>query len=103
MHGKSSPVTHGGSDLFVGLPDPFEAMRYHSLVVEPASLPSCLEVTARGPGGIIMGVRHRDYPIFGVQFHPESIGTPAGRRLMANFISARAPLAPRAGERAGTR
>jgi anthranilate synthase/aminodeoxychorismate synthase-like glutamine amidotransferase len=86
MHGKTSPISHDNSDLFIGLPEPFEAMRYHSLVAEPASLPSCLKVTARSLDGIIMGVQHAEYPIYGVQFHPESIGTPGGRRLIENFI-----------------
>jgi anthranilate synthase/aminodeoxychorismate synthase-like glutamine amidotransferase len=86
MHGKTSPITHDNSDLFTGLPEPFEAMRYHSLVAEPASLPACLKVTARSLDGIIMGVQHAEYPIYGVQFHPESIGTPGGRRLIENFI-----------------
>ncbi len=86
MHGKTSPISHDNSDLFIGLPEPFEAMRYHSLVAEPSSLPSCLKVTARSLDGIIMGVQHAEYPIYGVQFHPESIGTPGGRRLIENFI-----------------
>ena len=86
MHGKTSPISHDNSDLFTGLPEPFEAMRYHSLVAEPASLPACLKVTARSLDGIIMGVQHAEYPIYGVQFHPESIGTPGGRRLIENFI-----------------
>ncbi|MDB4945962.1 MAG: Para-aminobenzoate/anthranilate synthase glutamine amidotransferasecomponent [Labilithrix sp.] len=86
MHGKTSPISHDNSDLFTGLPEPFEAMRYHSLVAEPESLPACLKVTARSLDGIIMGVQHTEYPIYGVQFHPESIGTPGGRRLIENFI-----------------
>ena len=86
MHGKTSPIFHDSSDLFAGLPQPFEAMRYHSLVAEPSSLPHCLAVTARTSDEIIMAVKHKVHPIFGVQFHPESIGTPQGRRLVENFI-----------------
>ena len=83
MHGKTSEITHDGRGVFAGLPNPFEAMRYHSLAIEEASLPDCLEVTARAEDGEIMGVRHREYPVEGVQFHPESIGTSlsAWRRL----------------------
>ncbi len=85
MHGKTSPILHDGSGLFQGLPNPFEAGRYHSLIVaEP--LPDVLEVTARTPEGEIMALRHREYPIFGVQFHPESVLTPEGRRLLENFL-----------------
>lgn len=86
VHGKSSLVRHDGSELFTGLPQPFEAMRYHSLMLDRASLPGCLEVTARTEDGIIMAVRHREHPIFGVQFHPESIGSPLGRRILENFL-----------------
>ena len=86
MHGKTSPVFHDGKGVFSGLPDPFEAMRYHSLVIESESLPACLEVTARTDQDELMGVRHRQLPIEGVQFHPESIMTPDGVRLLANFI-----------------
>ncbi len=86
MHGKTSPIFHDGSGLFQGLPNPFEAGRYHSLIVaEP--LPDVLEVTARTPEGEIMALRHREYPIFGVQFHPESVLTPDGRRLLENFLA----------------
>jgi anthranilate synthase/aminodeoxychorismate synthase-like glutamine amidotransferase len=91
MHGKISPIEHDGSGVFAGLPSPFPAMRYHSLVVEPASLPAELRVTAwtadRDPGSEIMGLEHRARPVFGVQFHPESVGTDVGRMLMANFVS----------------
>ena len=87
MHGKSSPVTHDGRTIFDGLPNPFEAMRYHSLLVNPARLPPCLEVSARTAEGEIMGLRHRDYPIEGVQFHPESIGTGEGKHLLGNFLA----------------
>jgi anthranilate synthase/aminodeoxychorismate synthase-like glutamine amidotransferase len=91
MHGKVSPIEHDGSGVFAGLPSPFPAMRYHSLVVEPASLPPPLRVTAwtadRDPGSEIMGLEHRSHPVFGVQFHPESVGTEVGRTLIANFVS----------------
>ncbi len=92
MHGKTSRIYHNGDGLFAGLPQPFEAMRYHSLVGEPATLPDCLEVTARTDDGVIMGVRHREYPIHGVQFHPESIGTTVGKRLLRNFVEHSWPL-----------
>lgn len=87
MHGKTSYVVHGGTGVFRGLPPSFEAMRYHSLVGEPESLPDCLEVTARTEDDVIMGVRHREYPVEGIQFHPESIGTAVGKQLLANFLS----------------
>lgn len=87
MHGKTSPVQHDGRTIFAGLDNPFEAMRYHSLLVEKARLPACLEISARTAEGEIMGLRHREYPIEGVQFHPESIGTPAGKALLQNFLS----------------
>jgi anthranilate synthase component II len=86
MHGKVSAVWHDGSGLFAGLPNPFEATRYHSLVVERASLPDALEVTAWTEDGLVMGVRHRTHPVVGVQFHPESICTPVGHRLLAAFL-----------------
>jgi anthranilate synthase/aminodeoxychorismate synthase-like glutamine amidotransferase len=86
MHGKTSLVHHDGRGVFAGLPEPFEAGRYHSLIAEPESLPQVLELTARTPEGEIMGVRHRQWPVEGVQFHPESILTPDGPRLMRNFI-----------------
>jgi anthranilate synthase/aminodeoxychorismate synthase-like glutamine amidotransferase len=88
VHGKTSPVTHGDTDLFKGLPDPFSATRYHSLIVEKSSLPDALEATAFTQDGIIMGLRHRTLPIFGVQFHPESIATEHGHALLANFLKA---------------
>lgn len=92
MHGKTSPVAHEGDGLFDGLPNPFTAMRYHSLVVDPASVPGELEVTAwsadRPRGQEIMALRHRSAPVFGVQFHPESVGTEVGMRLMENFLRA---------------
>lgn len=92
MHGKTSPVHHDGQGLFAGLPNPFTATRYHSLVVEWASLPQCLEVTAwtshaDGSRHEIMGLRHRELPVAGVQFHPESILTQHGHALLANFLA----------------
>jgi anthranilate synthase/aminodeoxychorismate synthase-like glutamine amidotransferase len=89
MHGKVSLVKHNGQDLFAGLPNPFEATRYHSLVIERQSLPECLEVTAETEEGEVMGVRHKQFPIWGVQFHPESILTPNGRQILANFLKLR--------------
>jgi anthranilate synthase/aminodeoxychorismate synthase-like glutamine amidotransferase len=86
MHGKTSAIKHNGRDLFAGMPNPFNATRYHSLVIERNSLPDCLEVTAETDEGEIMGVRHKEYPIHGVQFHPESILTDQGRTLVANFL-----------------
>ncbi len=87
MHGKTSPIHHDGKELFAGLPDPFLATRYHSLVVERTSLPECLEVTAWVENGEIMGMRHRELPVWGVQFHPESILTECGMDLLRNFLS----------------
>ena len=87
MHGKVSEIEHAGDDLFRALPSPFLATRYHSLVAEPASLPACLEVTARTRDGVIMAMRHRELPIHGVQFHPESIETGHGHRLLENFLA----------------
>jgi anthranilate synthase/aminodeoxychorismate synthase-like glutamine amidotransferase len=86
MHGKTSLVHHDGRGVFAGLPDPFEAGRYHSLIAEPGSLPQVLEVSAKTAEGEIMGVRHREWPVEGVQFHPESILTPDGPKLMRNFL-----------------
>ena len=86
MHGKTSPVTHDGKGVFSGLPNPFDAMRYHSLVTREETLPECLTVTARTDQGELMGIRHRELPIEGVQFHPESIMTPDGVRLLKNFL-----------------
>ncbi len=86
MHGKTSPIHHDGKALFEGLSDPFEATRYHSLIIEESSLPSELRVTARTPDGLIMGVQHQKHPIYGVQFHPESILTAAGPDLLRNFV-----------------
>lgn len=91
MHGKVSPITHSGTDLFRGLPTPLEVTRYHSLVIEPATLPAELEVLARTaePGweDEIQAVRHRRFPVYGVQFHPESIASQGGRDLIRNFLS----------------
>ncbi len=86
MHGKSSPVYHCGSSLFRGLVSPFVAIRYHSLIVERDSLPECLEVTAWTADGLVMGLRHREHPVQGVQFHPESFMTEFGRELLCNFL-----------------
>lgn len=86
MHGKTSPIHHDDRELFTGLPNPFNATRYHSLVVERDSLPDCLEVTAWVDNGEIMGLRHRQLPVWGVQFHPESILTEGGMTLLDNFI-----------------
>lgn len=85
MHGKTSHIAHDGRGLFVGLPNPFQATRYHSLIVERKTLPPELEITAEADG-LIMGLRHRSLPVEGVQFHPESILTPAGNDLLANFL-----------------
>ena len=88
MHGRTSPILHAGSGVFAGLPSPFEATRYHSLLVERASLPDCLEVTAWTAEGEIMGLRHKSLPIEGVQFHPESVLTAHGKDLIANWVAA---------------
>ena len=85
-HGHTSPIEHQGSGLFKGLPSPFEATRYHSLVVSEATLPDTLEVTARDPSGAIMGIKHRTLPVEGVQFHPESFLTCEGPNLLSNFV-----------------
>jgi anthranilate synthase/aminodeoxychorismate synthase-like glutamine amidotransferase len=90
MHGKTSPIRHDGKTIFAGLPNPFDAVRYHSLVIDPESLPDCLEVSARADDeGEIMGVRHKEFIVEGVQFHPESILTLPGKDLLANFLSLR--------------
>jgi anthranilate synthase/aminodeoxychorismate synthase-like glutamine amidotransferase len=89
MHGKTSDLVHDGTDLFAGLPSPLRVMRYHSLVVEPSSLPACLEVTARATDSAdeIHALRHRADPVWGVQFHPESVLTEGGKRLLQNFLA----------------
>ncbi|PCJ71240.1 MAG: aminodeoxychorismate/anthranilate synthase component II [Rhodobiaceae bacterium] len=86
MHGKISPISHDGTGVFKGLPNPFEATRYHSLTIAPETLPDCLTVTAQTEDGVIMGVQHKSLPIHGVQFHPESIASQHGRDLLANFL-----------------
>ncbi len=87
MHGKTSPILHQGAGLFKGLPSPFRATRYHSLLVERASFPGCLEITAETAEGEIMGLQHRTLPIWGVQFHPESIASESGMNLLKNFLA----------------
>jgi anthranilate synthase/aminodeoxychorismate synthase-like glutamine amidotransferase len=86
MHGKTSPVSHRDTDIFAGLPNPMEATRYHSLIVERASLPDCLEVTAETAKGEIMGLAHKELPVWGVQFHPESLATQEGMKMLENFL-----------------
>jgi anthranilate synthase/aminodeoxychorismate synthase-like glutamine amidotransferase len=86
MHGKTSPILHKNSDVFHGMPQGFAATRYHSLLVERSSLPPCLDVTAETAEGEIMGLRHKELPIWGVQFHPESIATEGGMKLLENFL-----------------
>src|SRR4030095_5480893 len=87
VHGKSSTIRHNGSGVFAGLPTPFEAGRYHSLVVERSSLPECLEIIAESDDGEIMALRHRKFPVYGVQFHPESVLTRDGKKILARFLS----------------
>jgi anthranilate synthase/aminodeoxychorismate synthase-like glutamine amidotransferase len=87
MHGKVSPIHHDGQGIFRGVPSPFEATRYHSLLIEPETVPGCLAVSAQTVEGEIMGVRHQSHPVEGVQFHPESILTQAGKALLANFLA----------------
>ncbi len=89
MHGKTSQIRHDGRTLFAGLPDPFTATRYHSLVVAKHSVPECLEISAWTDDGVVMGLRHRQHPLEGVQFHPESILTSAGKDLLRNFLARR--------------
>ena len=86
MHGKSSLIHHNGQGVFTGLPSPFSAIRYHSLIVERDRLPDCLEVTAWTEDGTIMGLRHRQHPVYGVQFHPESFMTQSGKDILRNFL-----------------
>lgn len=100
MHGKTSPILHDGRGIFAGLALPFDATRYHSLLVDRASLPGCLEVSAWTAEGEIMGLRHRTQPVEGVQFHPESVLTPQGKRLISNWLTQVAAGGPR--RRSGT-
>lgn len=86
MHGKTSPIEHDGQDIFRGLPSPFTAARYHSLVLERTSLPDCLRITAETADGVVMGIRHVEHALFGVQFHPESIASEQGHPLLQNFL-----------------
>jgi len=86
MHGKTSPILHHGENVFAGLPSPFEATRYHSLIVKRDTLPACLKITAETAEGEIMGLVHRELPVYGVQFHPESILTSEGKNLLKNFL-----------------
>ncbi len=88
MHGKTSLIYHRGTGIYSGLPSPFEATRYHSLIVSRENLPSCLQLTSETKEGIIMGVRHNEHPVEGVQFHPESILTHEGKKLLKNFLAA---------------
>ncbi|MDQ6630130.1 MAG: aminodeoxychorismate/anthranilate synthase component II [Verrucomicrobiota bacterium] len=87
MHGKTSPIKHNSHDLFCGMPNPFAATRYHSLVIKRDTIPDCLEITAQTDEGEIMGVKHKHFPIWGVQFHPESILTENGRTIIKNFLT----------------
>lgn len=86
MHGKTSPITHDGSTLFKGIPSPFVATRYHSLTVKPESLSRKFKITARSDDNVIMGIQHQEFPLFGVQFHPESIMTTHGKGILKNFL-----------------
>jgi para-aminobenzoate synthetase component 2 len=97
MHGKTSMIYHDGDAMFKDMPNPFEATRYHSLIEQESSLPDVLMVTARTAEGEIMGLRHREYPVYGVQFHPESILTTYGPKLLRNFLEVKAPVAAQAG------
>lgn len=87
MHGKTSMIYHDGDTILGGIPNPFEATRYHSLIVEEATLPECLQITARTEGGEIMGLRHRRHPVIGLQFHPESVLTGYGLQILGNFLN----------------
>jgi anthranilate synthase/aminodeoxychorismate synthase-like glutamine amidotransferase len=101
MHGKTSMISHDGTGLFQGIPNPFEATRYHSLIVRGDSLPECLARTAWTAEGLVMGLRHRNYPVFGVQFHPESILTGEGKRILSNFLAVKPPIAVATDGKAG--
>jgi anthranilate synthase/aminodeoxychorismate synthase-like glutamine amidotransferase len=87
MHGKVSQIHHKGTDIYKNMPNPFTATRYHSLIIERSSCPACLAITSETDDGIIMGIRHKEYPIFGVQFHPEAILTEGGKKLLKNFLN----------------
>jgi len=87
MHGKLSAIHHRGEGIFAGLPNPFQATRYHSLILDRAALPDCFEITAETEDGVIMGIAHREFATYGVQFHPESIATEQGQRLLGNFLA----------------
>jgi len=87
MHGKTSMINHGGKGVLAGMPNPFEAIRYHSLLVERSSVPSCLEITAETDEQEVMGLQHKTFPVYGVQFHPESILTQNGKQILKNFLS----------------
>lgn len=103
MHGKTSQISHHGTGIFKGLPSPFTATRYHSLIVEEDGLPDCLEVTARSEDGLIMGLTHKEYEIHGVQFHPESIASDCGHKILGNFLKlAGVPLKPASKSEAAT-
>jgi len=91
-HGKTSPINHSGEGVFAGLPQPFEAVRYHSLAIEQDTIPDTFEVTASTENGIIMGIRHKELDVEGVQFHPESIMTQAGKELLQNFLDKPSPV-----------
>ena len=86
MHGKVSTITHSGIGVFSGIPNNFTATRYHSLTIDPASMPDCLEVTARSEDDVIQGIQHKELPVFGVQFHPESIASEHGHQMLRNFV-----------------
>ena len=94
MHGKTSPIEHDGQDIFRGLPSPFTAARYHSLVLDRTSLPDCLRITAETADGVVMGIRHVEHALFGVQFHPESIASEQGHPLLQNFLQTTRTEAP---------
>ncbi len=102
MHGKASKIEHDGRGVFADLPNPFTAIRYHSLCAREQSVPPELEVTAHSDSGVVMGVRHRRYPVEGVQFHPESILTEGGKQMLSNFLRGSAPSAPVAASVGGT-
>ncbi|TCL55844.1 anthranilate synthase component II [Hydrogenispora ethanolica] len=91
VHGKESLIHHNGQELFEGMPQPFAAVRYHSLVVERSSFPAVLEITASEPGGLVMALRHRSHPTYGLQFHPESVFTESGKQLLVNFLKVPVP------------